>query len=115
MESEKKRIDPEGLVAGVNRLVDLVAYQGGSVVSRTIIDKKAGTVTLFSFDEGQGLSEHTAPFDALVYLLDGEAEISISSKPFHLRDGDMIIMPANQPHALKAVKRFKMLLTMIRS
>jgi quercetin dioxygenase-like cupin family protein len=115
MESEKKRIDSEGLVAGVNRLVDLVAYQGGSVVSRTIIDKKAGTVTLFSFDEGQGLSEHTAPFDALVYLLDGEAEISISSKPFHLRDGDMIIMPANQPHALKAVKRFKMLLTMIRS
>ncbi len=115
MESEKKRIDSEGLVAGVNRLVDLVAYQGGSVVSRTIIDKKSGTVTLFSFDEGQGLSEHTAPFDALVYLLDGEAEISISSKPFHLRDGDMIIMPANQPHALKAVKRFKMLLTMIRS
>ena len=115
MESEKKRIDSEGLVAGVNRLVDLVAYQGGSVVSRTIIDKKAGTVTLFSFDEGQGLSEHAAPFDALVYLLDGEAEISISSKPFHLRDGDMIIMPANQPHALKAVKRFKMLLTMIRS
>ena len=115
MESEKKRIDSEGLVAGVNRLVDLVAYQGGSVVSRTIIDKKAGTVTLFSFVEGQGLSEHTAPFDALVYLLDGEAEISISSKPFHLRDGDMIIMPANQPHALKAVKRFKMLLTMIRS
>ena len=115
MESEKKRIDSEGLVAGVNRLVDLVAYQGGSVVSRTIIDKKAGTVTLFSFDEGQGLSEHTAPFDALVYLLDGEAKISISGKPFHLRDGDMVIMPANQPHALKAVKRFKMLLTMIRS
>jgi quercetin dioxygenase-like cupin family protein len=115
MEREKKRINPEGLGEGVNRLVDLVAYQRGSVVSRTIIDKKAGTVTLFSFDEGQGLSEHTAPFDALVYLLDGEAKISISGKPFHLRDGDMVIMPANQPHALKAVKRFKMLLTMIRS
>ena len=105
----------EGLVAGVNRLVDLVAYQGESVVSRTIIDKQAGTITLFSFDEGQGLSEHTAPFDALVYLLDGEAEIFISGKPFHLRKGEMIIMPANQPHALTAVKRSKMLLAMIRS
>ena len=115
MKEEKKENGPEGLVAAVNRLVDLAAYQRGSVVSRTLIDKKAGTVTLFSFDEGQGLSEHTAPFDALVYLLDGEAEISISGKPFHLKNGDMIIMPANQPHALKAVKRFKMLLTMIRS
>ena len=115
MEKEEKKNDPEGLVAGVNRLVDLVAYQRGSVVSRTIIDKKTGTVTLFSFDKGQGLSEHTAPFDALVYLLDGEAEISISGKPFHLREGEMIIMPANQPHALKAVKSFKMLLTMVRS
>jgi len=85
------------------------------VVSRTIIHKKTGTVTLFSFDEGQGSSEHTAPFDALVYLPDEEAEISISVKPFHLREGEMIIMPANQPHALKTVKRFKMLLTMIRS
>jgi len=111
----KKENDPEGLVAEVNRLVDLVAYQAGSVVSRTIIDKKAGTITLFSFDEGQGLSEHTAPFDALVHLLDGEAEIIISGKAFHIREGEMIIMPANQPHALKAVKRFKMLLTMIRS
>jgi quercetin dioxygenase-like cupin family protein len=115
MKEEKKRNDREGLAAAVNRLVDLVAYQRGSVVSRTIIDKKVGTVTLFSFDEGQGLSEHTAPFDALVYLLDGEAEISISGKPFHLREGEMIVMPATQPHALKAVKRFKMLLTMIRS
>ena len=112
MEKEGKA---NGLVSGVNRLVELVDYQKGSVVSRTIIDKKAGTVTLFSFDEGQGLSEHTAPFDALVYLLDGEAEISISGNPFHLREGEMIMMPANEPHALKAVKRFKMLLTMIRS
>jgi len=115
MEKDKKKNGPEGLLTGVNRLVDLVAYQRGSVVSRTIIDKKTGTVTLFSFDEGQGLSEHTAPFDALVYLLDGEAEISISGKPLHLREGEMVIMPANQPHALKAVKRFKMLLAMIRS
>jgi quercetin dioxygenase-like cupin family protein len=115
MEKEEKKNDPEGLVVGVNRLVDLVAYRTGSVVSRTIIDKKTGTVTLFSFDEGQGLSEHTVPFDALVCLLDGEAEISISSKPFRLRGGEMIVMPAGEPHALKAVERFKMLLTMIRS
>ena len=99
----------------VTRLIDLADYQEGSIVSRTIIDKKTGTITLFSFDEGQGLSEHTAPFDALVYLIDGEAEVSISGKPLHLREGEMVIMPANQPHALKAVKRFKMLLTMIRS
>src|SRR5512139_2813837 len=97
------------------KLVDLADYQKGSVVSRTIIDKKTGTVTLFAFEEGEGLSEHTAPFDALVYILDGEAEISISGKPLHLNKGSMTIMPANQPHALKAVKRFKMLLIMIRS
>jgi quercetin dioxygenase-like cupin family protein len=115
MEKEEKKNDRERLVAGVNRLVDLAAYQKGSVVSRTIIDKTAGTVTLFSFDEGQGLSEHTAPFDALVCLLDGEAEIVISGKPLRLKEGEMTIMPANEPHALKAVKRFKMLLTMIRS
>ena len=111
----KEENDPEELLARVNRLVDLVAYQKGSVVSRTIIDKKVGTVTLFSFDEGQGLSEHTAPFDALVFVLDGEVEITISGKPLHLRDGEITIMPANQPHALRAIKRFKMLLTMIRS
>jgi len=103
------------LTGGVNQLVDLVAYEKGSVVSRTIIDKKAGTVTLFSFDEGQGLSEHTAPFDALVYLLDGKAEITISGKPLNLKEGEMTIMPANQPHALKGLSRFKMLLIMIRS
>jgi quercetin dioxygenase-like cupin family protein len=96
-------------------LVDLADYQEGSIVSRTIIDKKTGTVTFFAFDEGQGLSEHTAPFDALVFLLDGEAEIVISGKPFRLKAGEMVIMPANDPHALKATKRFKMVLTMIRS
>jgi quercetin dioxygenase-like cupin family protein len=103
------------LEAEVSRLVDLVAYQKGSVVSRTIIEKKTGTVTLFSFDTGQGLSEHTAPFDALVYVLDGEAEITISGKPLRLKEGEMTIMPANQPHALKAIRGFKMLLVMIRS
>jgi len=97
------------------RLIDLVDYQKGSVVSRTLVDKTTGTVTLFAFDEAQGLSEHTAPYDALVHLLDGEAEIRISSKPITLKEGEMIVMPANEPHALKAVKRFKMILTMIRS
>jgi len=96
-------------------LIDLVHYQEGSVVSRTLINEKAGTVTLFAFDEGESLSEHTAPFDALVHLLEGEAEVAISGKPFHLRQGDIVLMPANEPHALKALTRFKMLLTMIRS
>ena len=96
-------------------LVDMVDYQKDAVVSKTIIDKKTGTVTLFAFDQGQGLSEHTAPFDVLVQVLDGEVEIKISGKPFHLKQGEMIIMPANEPHSLKAVRPFKMLLTMIRS
>jgi quercetin dioxygenase-like cupin family protein len=101
--------------AEVKRLVDLVDYQEQSVISRTIIDKKTGTVTLFAFDQTQGLSEHTAPFDALIYLLDGKAEITISGEPFHLKQGEMIIMPANKPHAVKAIEKFKMILTMIRS
>lgn len=94
---------------------ELVGYQTGAVVSRTILDKKAGTCTLFAFDAGQGLSEHTAPFDALVYLLDGEADVIISGEPFHLKSGDTIIMPADKPHALRAVKQFKMMLVMIKS
>src|SRR5512136_3357395 len=101
----EKENHSEELIAGVSRLVDLVAYQGGAVVSRTIIDKKAGTITLFSFDEGQGLSEHTAPFDALVYLLDGEAEVVISGNPFRLKGGEMVVMPAKEPHALKAITK----------
>ena len=105
----------ERLVARALRLVDLVDYQDGAVVSRTIVDKATGTVTLFAFDRGQGLSEHTTPYDALVCLIDGEAEIVISGKAFRLSVGEMILMPANEPHALKAVKRFKMILTMIRS
>jgi quercetin dioxygenase-like cupin family protein len=103
------------LVSQAASLTDLIDYQEGSVVSRTLIDKKAGTVTLFAFDEGQGLSEHTAPYDALVYLLDGEANVVISGKPIRLKKGEITIMPANEPHALTAVTRFKMLLTMIRS
>ena len=103
------------LVAQAVNLTGLIDYQAGSVVSRTIIDKKAGTVTLFAFDEGQGLSEHTAPYDALVYILDGEADITISGKPVRLKKGELTIMPADEPHALTAVTKFKMLLTMIRS
>jgi quercetin dioxygenase-like cupin family protein len=96
-------------------LADLIGYQEGSVVSRTIIDRQVGTVTLFAFDEGQGLSEHTAPFDALVQCLDGAVEITISGRPVKLSAGQMVIMPGGEPHALKALSRFKMLLTMIRS
>jgi len=103
------------VVAQTTNLANLIDYQEGSIVSRTIIDKKAGTLTLFAFDEGQGLSEHTAPYDALVYILDGEADIVISGKHIQLKKGEMTIMPANEPHALKAVTRFKMLLTMIHS
>ena len=105
----------EKLEAQAKRLVDLIDFQDASVVSRTIIDKKAGTVTLFAFDEGQGLSEHTAPYDALVQALEGEADIAISGKPIRVRQGEITIMPANEPHALTAVTKFKMILTMIRS
>jgi quercetin dioxygenase-like cupin family protein len=98
-----------------NSLVDMVNYQKNAVVSKTIIEKNTGTVTLFAFDMGQGLSEHTAPFDALVQILDGEVEIIISGKPHHLKQGEIIVMPANEPHSLKAVSKFKMLLTMIKS
>lgn len=115
MEHDNKQTGVDDIMAQVARLVDLVDYQEESVVSRTLVDRKTGSVTLFAFDEGQGLSEHTAPFDALVYLLDGEAEIVISGKPLRLKEGEMVIMPANEPHALEAVKRFKMVLTMIRS
>jgi len=104
-----------GLNSEVAKAIGLVNYQDGSVVSREIVKKPTGTVTAFAFDEGQGLSEHTAPFDALVHVLEGEAEISIAGKPHRLQSGDMILMPAHQPHALKAVRRYKMILTMIRS
>ena len=103
------------LTAKPTNLADLIQYQTGSVVSRTLIDKPAGTITLFAFDKDQGLSEHTAPYDALVHIIEGEAEVTISGKPLRLKQGEITIMPANEPHALTAVTRFKMLLTMIRS
>ncbi|MCH8010468.1 MAG: cupin domain-containing protein [Candidatus Marinimicrobia bacterium] len=93
----------------------LIDYQSGSVVSKTILKGKTGTVTLFAFDREEGLSEHTAPFDALVFLLDGKAEVTISGKSHNLNSGEMIILPANEPHALKAKARFKMMLVMIRN
>lgn len=101
--------------AEVVRVAELANYQKGSVVSRILIRRDEGNVTLFAFDESQELSEHTAPFDALVYVLEGKAEIRIAGQPFSLGAGDMILMPANQPHAVRAVSQFKMLLTMIRS
>ena len=96
-------------------LDSLLDYQEGSVVSRALINKDVGTVTLFSFDKGESLSEHTAPYDALVYIFDGDAEIIISGEKFVLNTGQMIIMPANEPHALKALEKFKMMLIMIKS
>ena len=100
-----------GEAGDLNNLVD---YQAGSVVSKEIIKKEKGSATVFAFDQGQGLSEHTAPFDALVYIFDGQAEITISGKQHYLKTGQTIIMPANQPHALKAIEPFKMLLVMIK-
>ncbi len=96
-------------------LINLVQYQDGAVVSKELIRKDKGTVSLFAFDQGQGLSEHTAPFEALVYICDGQAEIIIAGQPHHLNAGQAIIMPAHQPHALKAIERFKMLLVMIKA
>ncbi len=101
--------------AQILELADLAQYQEGSVVSRQITKAEAGNVTLFAFDAGQELSEHTAPFDALVHILDGEAEVRISGQPFQVHAGQAILLPANEPHALKATARFKMLLTMIRA
>jgi len=103
------------LGSGARKLADIVEYQSGSVVSRTLIKQGTGTVTLFAFDEGEGLSEHSAPFDALVLGADGEAEITISGKAHRVREGEVILLPATEPHAVKAVTRFKMLLTLIRS
>ena len=106
--------DINNLAGTVLNIKDLVSYQTGSVVSRTLIDKSVGTVTVFAFDHGQGLSEHTAPFDALVQIIDGTADITIDGSLHTVKEGEMIIMPANRPHSLKANPQFKMLLTMIR-
>ncbi|MDD1706969.1 MAG: cupin domain-containing protein [Methanoregulaceae archaeon] len=104
----------EDLKGTVLVLKDLIAYQEGSIASRMIINEKAGSITIFSFDEDEGLSEHSAPYDAVVTILDGKAEITLGGTPFHLEEGETIIMPANIPHALSAVTKFKMMLTMIR-
>lgn len=104
----------DDLAGQVTRLADLADYQPDSIVSRTIIDKTTGTVTFFAFDKGQALSEHTTPFDALVCVIDGEVEIVIAGKALRLEAGQMVIMPADQPHAVKALEKFKMTLTMIR-
>jgi quercetin dioxygenase-like cupin family protein len=103
------------IIAEAATLINLVDYQDGAVVSKEIIKKEKGTVSLFAFDQGQGLSEHTAPFEALVYIFDGQAEIKIAGKPHYLKAGQVIVMPANQPHSLKALERFKMLLVMIKA
>ena len=103
-----------GNITHILKLKDMVAYQEHSVVSREIIRKPSGTMTVFAFDKGEGLSEHTAPFDAVVYLLEGEAEIRVDGTPYLVKEGEMIIMPANKPHALKAITRYKMLLMMIK-
>lgn len=115
MESQQKPNKGEMPIAEVVRPAELVNYQDGSVVSRTIVKRATGTVTVFAFDEGQGLSEHTAAYDAMAHLLEGEAEITISGKSLTVNAGEAVLMPANQPHSLKATSRFKMLLTMIRS
>lgn len=115
MSSQQPQGKREMPAAAVNRLLELVSYQDGAVVSRTLVHRTTGTVTLFAFDEGQGLSEHTAPFDALAHVLEGSAEIVVSGKLLLTKGGEAVLMPANQPHSLKAITRFKMLLTMIRS
>ncbi len=98
-----------------SKLTEMVDYQEGSVVSRTLVKRKAGTVTLFAFDAGQELSEHTAPYDALLQVIDGQADITVSGVAARVRAGEMVILPANEPHAVSAPRRFKMILTMIRS
>jgi quercetin dioxygenase-like cupin family protein len=106
--------DDDGLAGRVSSVTGLVAYQAGSVVSRTIVKKKTGTVTVFAFDAGQDLSEHTVPHDALLHVIDGRAEVTIGGVSHRVSTGEMIVMPANQPHAVRALERFKMILTMIR-
>ncbi len=101
--------------AEVKQLVDLLQYHDGSIVSHVLLKNKGGTVTLFAFDVGEGLSEHTAPFDALALVTDGEAEIEIAGESFRVKQGETILLPANRPHAVKAATRFKMLLIMIRA
>ena len=113
--SKKTETKPQGFIASPLKLAELVQYQKNSVVSKQILSKTAGTLTLFAFDKGEGLSEHTAPYDASILILDGKAEIQIGKEPHRVQKGELIIMPANIPHAVKATECFKMLLIMIRS
>jgi quercetin dioxygenase-like cupin family protein len=114
--SEKSKAAARGLPSAQKvNLVSAVSYQEGSVVSRTLVDDRAGTVTLFAFDEGQGLSEHTSPFSALLHVLDGEALVTIAGDESRVAAGEAILLPAGKPHAIRAPRRFKMLLTMVRS
>jgi quercetin dioxygenase-like cupin family protein len=115
MTSEPPSHKNELTAAQIFALADLVRYQDGAIVSRTLISRATATVTLFAFDYGQGLSEHTSPFDALAHVIEGEAEIVISGKALSAKAGEVLLLPANQPHALKAVSRFKLLLMMVRS
>jgi len=112
---KKDKEQKEDIKSKVLKIKNLVDYNKGAVVSHTIIEKKTGTITVFSFDKGQGLSEHSAPFDAMVEILDGEAEITIAGKPNRVKSGESIIMPAKKIHSLKAIKKFKMILIMIKS
>ncbi len=114
MELQQKPPVDQSLISAVSKIKDIIDYQDGSVVSRTIVKKPCGSVTFFAFDKGEGLSEHTAPFDAMVSILEGKADIIIDGRSFVLQEGEMIIMPANKPHALKALEKFKMLLVMIK-
>jgi quercetin dioxygenase-like cupin family protein len=107
-------VNKDKFISEVTQLTDLVPYQDSAVVSHSIVDKDSGTITLFAFDKGQGLSEHKTPFDALIYLLDGEASVTISGRLFKLKKGQIITIPANNPHTVKAIEKFKMLLVMIR-
>ena len=113
--SKPSTAEPQDFIGAPLKLESLVSYQKNSVVSKQLLNKKTGTLTLFAFDKGEGLSEHTAPYDASVMILDGKAAIMIGGKPHTLKKGEMIIMPAGIPHSLKAVERFKMLLIMVRS
>jgi quercetin dioxygenase-like cupin family protein len=115
MALKKEALDKDNLTGRAIDVAGLVEYQEGSVVSREVINKKTGTVTIFAFDAGEGLSTHSAPFDAMAYVVEGEAEITIDGKPNNLKAGEMVIMPAGHPHAVTALKKFKMLLIMIKS
>jgi len=114
MQHDRENVSKPGLTTPT-KMADLIAYQEGSVVSRAIVDRKSGTLTLFAFDKEEGLSEHKAPFDALVYVVEGEAQVTLAGKSFALKEGEMLVIPANKPHALRAIRRFKMLLVMIRA